>query len=90
MYFSMSTTTADLSLELMQDIDLLRSQAESTFNEVFFAKIQSVSGANNNVFIDALSRRIKRIVYLKHTHSFSLTSIANDSTCPKSQIFLRN
>lgn len=89
MYFSMSTTTADISLELMQEINVLRSQAESTFNEVFFAKIQSVSGSNN-IFIDALSRRIKRIVYLKQTHSSSLTSIANDITCQKSQNFFRS
>ncbi|KPM09118.1 nuclear pore complex protein Nup205-like protein [Sarcoptes scabiei] len=64
-YFSMPIQ--NMSVEMHQEIELLRDQAESTFNEAFFAKIQS---SRKNLFIDALCRRIKRIVALKNVQNF--------------------
>lgn len=62
-YFSMS----DHKFELMEQLENLKSQAETILNDAFFAKIQSL--CQKNIFVDALCRRIKRIVYLKQTNN---------------------
>lgn len=49
----------------LEGIDSLKVQAEGTFNDAFFSKIQTV--AQKNTFVDALSRRIKRTIYLKRS-----------------------
>ncbi|KAI2804817.1 hypothetical protein BLOT_003805 [Blomia tropicalis] len=62
-HFNIFFTMMNPLPEQIEELETLKSQAENTFNDAFFSKIQTIS--QKNTFIDALSRRIKRIIYLK-------------------------
>jgi len=61
LYFSVLRNIAD---EKLQEVENMKSQSQYILSDAFFAKIQNIS--EKNTFVDALVRRIKRIIILKN------------------------
>ena len=49
--------------EKLKEVENMKTQSEYVLSDVFFSKIQNIS--EKNTFVDALIRRIKRIVLIK-------------------------